>query len=378
MKGEKMKTDKMSQNSVFVFETCTVLNKIKEVNVMNSKKNIFAIAILWTLSTWAMAASGEPIRFRLNWQPGETFRYKFDMSANMSAAGERMQMGLETELKLHVIKCEGNIDPRQANGAKYARSDNKQTVSSGEHLMEVELEHGDIRMTIGAQGQKIVTVVGKNTVTASLNGRSLPSHQVAQLRKEIGPVQELLKSRIHLWMTRSGKVERVSGLEKLDRTMQKSLATDYLQGMMLPEKPLKLGEHFIDKRSLGTLFSSQPGNKKHPLADKTIDIVRTLKSIKPDGNGRKLAELTAPLEQRFKDVPFDENGSLATADFDIIYTTFFDIDRGNFVKETAKGTVLFYPKSTNMPSRVEMKINAEMTLVDTKESLTIARSNGRN
>jgi len=337
----------------------------KEVCRMVTKKYI-AVALIATLVlvSQALGKTSKPVHLRLNWKRGETYKYKCVLNGKVSAAGESATMQVAFDVALRVLRSPRTGEANSTVKGHRNIADNSQSFALGGRLLEVEVRHGDVNMILHVPGQKIDVTIGKEKVHASVNGNSVPSSKLDEFREEVKPLQEILKAPIRLLLTDSGRVMRLSGLEELDPAMQKELAMGFLEGMLLPEKPMKLGDKFVDKRSLDSLFPKQPAQSSSPLAGRTIEIVRTLRVIRRGKNGRVVAEFSAPLKEKFEDVRLDGDGTQGSAEADMIYTTIVDAKDGTIVQETAKGRVLLRPKGGRMPGLIRVEINARIELIE--------------
>jgi hypothetical protein len=331
----------------------------KEVKIMTLKNIIVSIIFLFVIYFQAFCMSNDPIHFRLNWKPNDTFTYRLELTSNAKASGELAQFQLTCDVALKVIEQQ-DTTPADVNNSQFSHGDYQTFAVSG-RLIKVELRHGDIRMKMKVAGQKIEISAGKREVFGYLNGTPLPSNQIDELRRELKPLQDIMQAPICLSITDTGRVVKVSGLEKLDPDLQKELAMGFIEAMLLPEKPLKVGEFYTDQRSLESLFPKQPGNSNHSLAGQTIEIIRTLQSIR-ELKGKKIAEFRAPLKKNFMNVPIDENGNRGSMEFDIMYTTLIDLDSGTIIQEGIKGNILLHPNELNIPIAVE--INATFQLIE--------------
>jgi len=334
---------------------------------MKAKHFFTFIILLVLLASQAFAMSDGPISFRLKWQPGEMFKYKFDIRSDASAGNQSAQAQITFEVGLRVMAPQNTADST-TSGTTQDKDGNSFALTG--RLIEVGLEYGDLNMLIDASGRKIKITIGKENVYATLNGNPVPSSNLDDLRREVKSFQDLLKAPIRLSMTDSGRIVRVTGLEKIDPAMQKELAMDFLQTMLLPEKPMKIGDQFKETRSLESLFPKQPGQSQNPLAGRTLEILRTLKEIRRGNNGKILAEFVAPLKEKFNDVPLSTNGEIGSVEMNMLYTTVYAVDHGSIVRETGKGTLLLRPRGGNRPSLVTVNVNATIELVESRVSKT--------
>lgn len=328
---------------------------------MGKRKIFIAVIGLLVLASQTFGAP-DTIYMRLNWKPGETFRYKIDVDSDATAVGERARIRLTSGMVLRVL---GLTKAKNSELVGYNSIDNRS--EQAVDLMEVELKYGDMKFTMYVVGQKVEFTISEDDIQASINGNPLPSYQLASIRGEMGPVQNILKARICLSIADDGRVIKVTGLEDLGTEMKDDLTMCFFDAAILPKNPLKVGDSYTEKRSIRSILPKQPGQQSRLLADETIELIRTLQSIKYDNSRRRLAEFSSSLKQKFEDIPLDVYGTRGSAEFDILYTTLFDADLGIVVRETATGTVLLRPKGVGMPSLITVKIKAVIELVEDSE-----------
>ncbi len=317
--------------------------------------------------------SDEPVLLRLAWKPGDTFAYKLDMRVDASAEGETANFRVEADVRLYVKDARRRSDSDGATvDAKQDDAQPGQSFAITGRLIDVELTHGDVHFMLEASGRKIEVTISKNTVGALLDGAPASTEMLDQLRRDLKPLQELLRARVRLVMTEAGQVLEVAGLENMDVAMQKELAMGFIEGMLLPDKPMRIGDQFTERKPLQSLLPSQPGQGADPLAGRTVEIVRTLKSIRAE-NGNNTAELSAPLKTKLNDVPLDEDGTQGSVELDLLCTTLVDVARGTILKEQVTGTVLLRPKThEGQPDLITIKANATMALVGWSDTADLA------
>jgi hypothetical protein len=345
----------------------------KEETTMFIKNNLMCIALFnIILCSTVFAQTNEPVILQCKWKPGETLTYKATVVVDAKAVGENMKMEMEMEISVYTLPEQQAVYGFQDISGEALES--SPSLSIGEKLTDVEIYYSDdMKMKIVTAGTVIEVIVGKQTIKAYVNGNAIPSYELGQLQNDMKPLQDLLSTTIRASITDEGKVVRVSGLENLDATTQKELAMAFLEGIMLPGKPMNIGDSFSDKRSLANLFPSQPGQKDNPLAERTVEIIRTLESLDYGSNGKVVAKLTAPLRLKLNDIPIDEEGNQGSVDIDMKYTTLVDVNRGVITKETAIGTILIYPKAAYMPDVITMKLNAIIALVESSNPISLLR-----
>lgn len=325
---------------------------------MKRNQMILCILAATVLPSALYAAEEAPVSLSLKWQPGQTMRYKLDLTTTAHVQGQRLEMGIEAEVALRVLDTDVDSEEVAAGSGD--------TLASGEEVMDLELIHYPVTTRMNGEGQRITVTVAKDDVSASLNGRPLPTSQLRQLRNEMKSVQEVLNTTVRLRMTRSGQIVRVSGLDHLDPETRREMAMSYFESFRLPTTPLRIGEQYTTSRNLDTLARGQ---------NRSVDIASTLKSIQKDRLGRSIAQIHTPVKLTLKDVELDEDGTRGSMDMDMVSILAFDVDRGTFNEEKIKGKMVMRPRSgSGMPDTVTLDINASFVLVEMTEPKNLAQS----
>ncbi len=337
-----------------------------------SKMTVWSMSMMLVLiSAQAMAAAGDPVSIKLNWKPGETYQYKMDFDTSTSSQGETMHMQFSTKVSLKVLGIGGTAATAPIPNGAAQMASQSQSFSMGGHTTDIELRYGDMNMTIGVSGRTLAIHVDQNAARATLNGSPIPATQLEAFRKEVKPLQELLRTVVRIQMSDSGRIVSVAGLEKLDAATQKELAMEILESMLLPDKPLKVGEHYVEKKTLGRLASGNPGAGAGGRDGATVELQRTLKSVRKTKGGINVAEFSAPLQRKFENFPLDDRGTSGTAETNLVFKSHIDVDKGTILKETAEGTILVTPRGSG---KMTVKTRLTMSLVEPKKYQSLAAS----
>lgn len=339
------------------------INKRKEVNPMKARYilTITIMILLTLLVSQAFGMSGGPVTFRLKWQPGESYKYRINLQNEARTGSESAHLQLTSDMTLRVREPRSVTETLQKSEGVTRE---EQTISVTGRLMEIGFERGDLTLTMNVSGRNLRINVGKESVSAHLNGNLLPHSQLEDLRRDMKPLQDLMRAPVILSMTDSGRIMKVMGLENMDPASRKELALEFLNTMLLPEKPMKIGDHFKENRSLESLFPKQPGQNQSLLAGQTISLVKTLKSIRPGKNGRMIAEFSTPFKEKFNQVPFGERNRTASMEADMLYTTVYDLEYGTMLQETGKGTIWLRPNGGNAPILMTLRPTATFELIE--------------
>lgn len=334
------------------------------------KKHVWGSTMLLLLiAAQAVAAAGDPVSLKLNWKPGETYRYRCDQDVSTSSGGQTMQMQFSINVSLKVLGTGGTSSPTPPPEGPTQMTSQAQSFALGGRTTDIELRYGDMTTTMRLSGQTLTFHVDQKVVKGTLNGSPLPASKMAELRKEIKPLQELLGAVIRIQITDSGRITSVAGLEKLDAATQKDLAMDLLESMLLPDRPLKVGEHYLEKKNVARFASRNAGSNGSGLNNPTVELVRTLKSVRKMKDGTSVAEFSAPLQKKFEDFPLDDKGKTGTAEANLVFKSHIDVDKGTILKETAEGTILVTPRGSGT---MTLKTKATMSLVEPKKYQALA------
>lgn len=327
--------------------------------------------LLFLFGAQAVAAAGDPVSIKLNWKPGETYRYKMDLESSTTSPGQTLHMRVSTNLSLKVVGIGGTASPPPLPAATQQMASPTPSFALGGRTTDIELRYGDMNTSIGVSGRTLAVHVDPNAVKATLNGSPLPASQMEAFRKEIQPLQELLRTVVRIQMSDSGRIVSVAGLEKLDAATQKDLAMEILESMLLPDKPLKVGEHYVENRTIRPFASANPGTGAGGGDGATVELQRTLKSVRKVKGGINVAEFSAPLQRKFDDFPLDEKGTRGTAETNLIFKSHIDVDKGTILKEAGEGTILVTPRGAG---KLTLKIRLTMSLVEPKKYQSLAAS----
>lgn len=337
---------------------------------MKGKKKIMAaFLVVWGLSVAVLARAEEPLNLRLRWDPGRVLKYQVKIQSRASSQGEEATLKMGQEVTFRVLEQ----DKGKSNGRGHVRVqevaslEDPQAVgpaiqlSPAGPLSRVEIDQGPMDMEMALAGHRIKVAVTREAISATLDGGQFPN--LEDLRRDMKPVQELLRARTQVSITDTGEVMEVKGLEGLDPAMRKELALALLEGIALPGKAMRIGDSYTQKLSLAGIFPQQPGGSSNPLADQVVEIRRTLVGIERSKAGHQVAVFSATLQKKFEGVPLDETGQRGSAEVDILYRSWFDVSRGLFLKETGEGTIVFSPQEVGAP-KIHVKPRFEVALVD--------------
>ena len=153
---------------------------------------------------------------------------------------------------------------------------------------------------------------------------------------------------------------------------------DFIENLLLPDKPLNLGDQWVTSKSLRSVLPKEAIKGKKELAERTISVVRTLKAVRPWKDSR-VAEFTAPLKFQLEEITLDEDGTRGSVEFDAAATSLIDVRRGIIVEETVKGTVSMRPKGRrDLPSLITCDVSANVTLANTTSSPELTLNTRKN
>ena len=343
-----------------------------------STRNAFSMVAALLLALPLAATADEPLLMQLKWKPGETHKYTIHCNSEITASGQsgRMNLDMDFGYGLRVLERPNAPGPRRAGTTPPAPAGTPIYLSDPKKppTMDVGLFLDDMKQVIRLGGQKIEIVIGKDEVTARLDGNSLPSSQLGELRDEIKPFQALLKSQIRLVMTRTGRIVKIEGLGNLNADMQEDLAKDLLNAVSLPEKALRVGDKFTDVRKLEDMFPRQYGGAS-AWNGQAVHATWVLADIHRDTNDHRIARMTALIQQEFQDVPIDEDGNRGGIELDLNGTRLYDIELGTLSLETVTGKVLIRPSgSAHMPGLITVKLSVTSKLVEIQSGSGISRS----
>jgi hypothetical protein len=348
---------------------CKFTHSIGE-KIMIRKNIIISISCVLLFVPLAFGVTDDQVLLRLDWKDKEALKYKCNLQTEISGGGENLRMGMINEITLRVAEMNEQIDFENKELDQSGDND-RGFFSNDEHLTNIDLLYGDVNIVTEFSGQKLSIKIQKDNVEAYLNGDKLPAEQLSDVRNGAKELQDILNNPIRVTVTDFGRVVKVSGLDKFDGASQKDLAKMFFDGLSLPDKPMKVGGQCTQKRDLKFLL---PFGEDESSAGKSLDIIHTLTKVRTNENGIRIAELTAPLKERFENVTIDENGTKGTAQYDILYTTLFDIKSGIIQCEMVKGVVKLYPQASDLPSVITVNIDASFKLIESEQGQTVAQS----
>ncbi len=331
---------------------------------MRAKAILLGLAALAIGSaTFTYASDLTPLDLRLNWEPGDHFRYRCHLEAKCREGTTEVT----NFFNLRVL--ENSPNPGESGVAEHTRScaEAVNSLAIAERTLAVELSYGTAEFTLPTPAGKLHVTVEPQAIEAKLRGRALPESQMRLLRRELKQVQTMLSCPVQLRMTDRGKVTSVSGLASMDAESQRDLARALLEGLMLPDRPLAIGECYRESRSLQALLPPQPGNSADRGADQDVEIVRTLKRIHHDKHGRLVAEFVAPIEFSADNIVLDESGTRASLDCDMSYETEYHVASGTILRESGKGKMRVKLKGSASDT-VDFTVAATVELLDREQN----------
>jgi hypothetical protein len=338
--------------------------KRKEVPVMSFlRKVVLCIIGMVVLASPAFAASEEPLYLRLNWEPGDTFKYRCAVNGIGGPPGQSASVGATFGLVLRVLESVSAGETDSVAQVISGPAGNRQALAFGGRLLSVELQIEDMGLFLSDNGHRVEFTIDAGSVRASVNGTPVRGVDLDQLRKDARPAQEMLNQPIRLLMTGSGRVVKVSGLENMDADTQRETAMGFIEQLFLPDRPMRVGDQYKERRSLELLFPKPAGQGRHPMAGQTVELVRTLRSIKKDESGKMMAEFITPMKKTFPRVPILENGTWGSYEMDMLFTRLIDAERGHMVRETAKGKVVLRPEGEGANAQITLNIEATTELI---------------
>lgn len=77
----------------------------------------------------------------------------------------------------------------------------------------------------------------------------------------------------------------------------------------------------------------------------------------------KVAVFSATLKGNFEGVPLDETGQRGSAEVDLRYRSWVDVDRGLFLREMGEGAIMLSPQEVDVP-KVTVEPRSEVALMD--------------
>ena len=268
--------------------------------------------------TTVVLAQEDSVLLRYRWIPEEVLGYKVSAHVKASSQGRwLMTTDINIDFTLTVRKIE-------------------------EDIADVDLQYLSECMTMKVAGAgKMEVTVDKDKIEAFLNGEPLPRRDLEGLKRELRPVQELMKHPVTLQITPRGEI---LGVEGADEEMKQYFTI----GMVLPEAPLEKGDKFESMKSFGAV-----------LPELQDDVELTYVYIFQGIEGDHLAHIDGSLVENIKGVIIE--GFRCDLNFNITYTSFFDTKNGYFTREEGKGKVII--DAVGAPA-IEEEITIEAVLVD--------------
>lgn len=311
------------------YEKC---KKLSEMSIFDTVESIF---------------KGAPVKFRYQWNQSKSLNYQciMDIDVNTNQVknnNRRIKMKITMPFTLTVLN-------------KYS-----------DEQAKVELRYGKTKTELKANGHKVVIEVSSNHVSGFNNDQPMAYYELKELEESCKDFQNLIAHPISFIVNKTGKIERVSGLDWIDPEDRKNIVTSLVQGMELPSEPISLNDKFVTKRSIVGIFPNS-GNKGVPL-DEIIDIERKFSKITKEKNAL-IAEFDANLNKDFNQICIDkENNICVDMGVNMKYSSFFDITHGEITQEKGWGTVTI--KELNGSETVVAKVNCQIDLLYISNFLT--------
>lgn len=285
---------------------------------------LMVLAVVWIiwLTTVAAPAQEGSVLLRYRFLPEEVLVYKVSANAKAFSQGRWvMTIDIDFGFTLTVRKVEENV-------------------------ADVDIQYLSEHMTTSIAGAgKLEVTVDKDKIEAFLNGKLLPERDLEELKRELRPVQELMRHPVRLKITSRGEI---LGVEGADEQMKQYFTI----GTVLPEIPLEKGDKFESKKSLGELL---PDMARQLQDDVELTYVYVFQGIEGDN----LARIEGYLVEDIKGVIIE--GLRCDLNFNITYTSFFDTKNGYFTREKGKGKIIIAP--VGAPA-IEEEVTVEAVLED--------------
>jgi len=183
------------------------------------------------------AGAGEAVQLCYRWQQGETLHYVGRVDIEGLALGPEgirtsvLSLSMNMPISFHVVAAEANGTAR------------------------VAVRFGELKLGLGLLGQKLdVTVTGRD-ISAFFNGTALPASELAELRRELVPLQALIREGVHLVTNEWGQVLRCSVPSGLGVQGESELGS-LVESFELPQQPLRVGDRFVVTRPLSGGFAA--------------------------------------------------------------------------------------------------------------------------
>jgi len=310
---------------------------------MHKNFNTAVFGGVWCLMFFALFAFGrqaraqdsEIVTLRYQWQPGETFHYSATMNIDAAAVSKGyranvLSFSMSVPISLEVLRVESNGTAR------------------------IAVRYGEVKMSISMLGQTLDVRVPARNIKASLNGESVPTGELVDLRASLTSVQKLIRDGFQVTINDRGQVLDASSAD------EESERHSTLELFELPEYPLRVGDKYVMAKTLaGNFAGSTTGSQNLPL-DRPIDVERVLTSIENVGSVRQ-AKLESRVVETFQGITLDDC-SRADVDVNMRYLAVFDVTPGCVAKETGQGTIGISPRDRSTPP-IQAKLSYEFQLV---------------
>lgn len=309
---------------------------------MRKKKILICISLVLLLVWFSSVSANEALYLRLKWMPGEIYKYSIKMKNEVNVEGEKdncLRMEIKDNISYQVLDKEFG-DSEQNRKKVWPDKDASASLFLGDQLFEVEPLYDDFTVVFNESGTEFKVIIGKEKIKAWIDGKLLSRNELKQIKREVKPLQDLMNAPVRLTMSDSGRIMKVSGMEGLDAELQQDFALTVLEGMILPEKPIRIGDYFTETKNLENLFPKQPS-----FVGKTINIKWTFEGV-DETNGNHIARLVGTVDQRFKNIQIDDD-SEGNIEVNLEAIRLHDIEAGRLNYEECKGKIKFFPNKSS-------------------------------
>ena len=156
------------------------------------RSRVTLVVAALVMGGWFVAArADEPMLMRLAWKPGEVHKYAGQIEINVHIQGQTMATSMSMPIEIRVVDGPG---PGGADGAASGGLPAEPGSFRLGKLIHADVVHGDVNQTVRFGGRRVEVTVTKDEIQARVNGGTMPSYQLSQLRRELKPLQDLLKS----------------------------------------------------------------------------------------------------------------------------------------------------------------------------------------
>lgn len=300
----------------------------------------------------------QPKYLKINWRPGDIYRYQSTFIATGYSDTQTITIGLERHISLAVCNRRSNL---QSDGSTAVTPESVFLVFDRAQYL-VDLQHESVSITLALFGQTLETIVTPRDIGIYMNGRRISTHSSDELVRKLRPVQMRIQSPIRLALSDRGAVLNVSGPPNADAQAQLYMARDLLESLMLPQASLRPGAQFSEERSIRTFIPRRSIGTDDGESGETI----TLITLRTAENGHTVAVFTTPVKQSLHHVSLDD-GERGTVELDLLYTTVIDVDLGLLLREIGEGTAVLKPHGARPGDYIYLKMSDETVLTNASE-----------